>query len=179
MRLSLLFTMARKHKKSLSETVKLFSKNVCISILNKKGKLKSVNRFWTANEINSYSVDFEALKESVDKCGILKQHLFRSFLFKEVYKECYFKNCFNVSIAMHYVSFLYEKMKHIYSAALIKKRDKKNFSFSLMESFFDCTKIPLCKIHNIYLYKNKLSLNVFKSRYKPIRILSRDGTQVF
>ena len=77
MRWSLLFTIARKHKKNLADIVKLFGKNANMYIQNKKGEIELVAGFLTPNEINNYASGFTFLRDPIEDYVSLKRPLIK------------------------------------------------------------------------------------------------------
>jgi hypothetical protein len=128
--------MARKHKKSLKEIIKLFSKNMCVYGQNKIGELKLIIRFLTSHEIGNYCFSFIALEYTVEKNADIKQFLIRFFLFKVVYKNCCIKSCSKKVIALHHVKSLYKKILRIVSSFFVKKYKAKKLSFKALKFTF-------------------------------------------
>ena len=77
MRWSLLFTIARKHKKNLADIVKLFGKNANMYIQNKKSEIELVAGFLTPNEINNYASGFTFLRDPIEDYVSLKRPLIK------------------------------------------------------------------------------------------------------
>jgi hypothetical protein len=136
MRLSLFYTLARKHKKSFLETWKLFGKNVCLYAQSKIGELKLVVRFLTSHEINSYSFSSAGLLNFFIGDVNLKKYLTNFFLFKALYKECCFKNCSRKVIAAHNVKSLHRRLQQIFSNSFLAKCKIKTLNFTAMMLIF-------------------------------------------
>lgn len=164
MRRSLLCTIAKKHKKSLKEVVRLMGRNASIFALNNKGNLQLVNRFWTSAEINSYSSGPVLLLDFFQEYAESIQCPAKIFVFKAFYQKCYFINCFERVCVTHSVKLLFKKIKQTFSAFIFKKYKRKMFSFKSLAFVFGASQISLCDTHNLALYQTQLSLNNFKGR---------------
>jgi hypothetical protein len=168
-RFSLFYTLACKHKKSLKEIIKLFSKNVCVYWQNKVGELELIIRFLTSHEISNYCLSSIALGYPVKKDEDIKQFLIQFFLFKVVYKDCCIKSCSEKVIVLHNVKSLYKKMSRIVSSSFVKKYKLKKLGFKALKLTFSWKHISFCKFHNKVFYQNKLYLNDFKCSYVFIK----------
>jgi hypothetical protein len=115
-------------------------------------------------EINNYS------SGSSKKYISLKQNSIKKNLFNKFYRECCFKNCSKAVYDTYNLRLQHRKIQQIFPIFLLGKYIKKIFSFKAMESAFGYKQIPLCKIHNIALYKNQLVLDHFKCKLIPTKL---------
>jgi hypothetical protein len=128
--------MANKHKKSVAETAKFFGKNICVYVQNKTGELELIIGFFTTYEIKSYFSSPIILCCSIKGNTKIKHSLMKFFLFKALYKECWFKNCSGKVIALHNMKSLHSKIQNIFSIRFIKKYKLKIFNFKAMNLTF-------------------------------------------
>ena len=178
MRWSLLFTLSRKHKKTLAGIIKLFGKNANMYIQNKKGELELITGFLTCNEINGYASGFTFLRDPIEDYVSLERPLVRFSIPKALYKECQIKNCLEPAIEMHHVQSLYKKIKKNFATTSIENAKKRVTGSRAIESALGRKQIPLCKTHHAAIHKNELSLDDFKGNQKPIKLLNSSESRI-
>lgn len=178
MRWSLLFTIARKHKKNLTDIVKLFGKNANMYIQNKKGELELIAGFLTPSEINSYASGFTFLRDPIEDYVSLKRPLIRFSIPRALYKECQVKNCPKTVIEMHHVRSLYRRIKKNLATTSVGNGNRRITSSKTIESALGRKQIPLCKTHHAAIHRNELSLDDFKGDQEPIRLLNSSKIRI-
>lgn len=181
MRLSLLYTIACKHKKSVAEVIKFFGKNVRIYAQNKIGELELVLGFLSFHEIKSYCSAFPVSVSPyfTEKSVTIKQFSVKFFLFKILYKECRFKYCSEKAIAVHNVKSLQGNFKKTLSIFFLKKYPSKIYNFKALRFTFGWKHVSLCKAHNKVLYQYEWNLDEFRCDQVPIKFLSHRNARFF
>jgi retron-type reverse transcriptase len=178
MRWSLLFTIARKHKKNLTDIVKLFGKNANMYIQNKKGELELIAGFLTPSEINSYTSGFTFLRDPIEDYVSLKRPLIKFSIPRALYKECQVKNCPETVIDMHHVQSIYRRIQKNLASTSVENGSKRIINSKVVESALGRKQIPLCKTHHAAINRNELSLDDFKGDQEPIRFLNSSKIRI-
>ena len=109
MRWSLLLTISCKHKKSLSEIIKLRNKNTKI-LIKKKKKFKEVVSFLKPNEIQNFSIGFKHAQSFTVDSFVFKHLLPKIFSFKIKYKKYKYKEFSNSIFKLHYLQLIYKRL---------------------------------------------------------------------
>lgn len=178
MRYSLLFTLARKHRKSVSKIIGLIGKNASIFIQSTNGKLTKVSSFLVSSEIQNYKRGFTSIFDPMKGFKKLKKPFLKMSIPKVLYKECQAKNCTNNKIEIYYVKAIYHKILRNLKVFPIHFENKKLSGIKAFESYFGRKQIPLCKEHYIDIYSGRfVDLNV-KNNLVPLKLWSQKKVEI-
>lgn len=119
MRWSLLLTITSKQKKSLSQIIKFYTKNVKIAIKSKEDQFERIICFLTSNEIQNYFIRFPQAWYLTLSHFILKQPKKRILLAEIPYKICQVKNFSNPIIKSQHLQPLYIRLtKNMFTTSI-------------------------------------------------------------
>ena len=117
MRHSLLLTLAKKHKTSLSRIIQAIGKTASIYINNGSGELKEVAAFLTPTYIHNKKSGFNTSLNYIQSTTKLFNKI---SIPKTLYHKCQIKNCKKNNIKIYHLRALYQKMSPNYAIASIK-----------------------------------------------------------
>ena len=125
MRHSLLLTLAKKHKTSLSRIIQVIGKNASIYINNGSGKLKEVAAFLTTTYIRNKKSGFNTILGYIPSIKKLKELFSKISIPKTLYHKCQIKNCKKNDIKIYHLRALYQKISPNYVMTSMKTHTTK------------------------------------------------------
>jgi hypothetical protein len=117
MRHSLLLTLAKKHKTSLSKIIQAIGKSASIYINNGSGELKEVAAFLTTTYIYNKKSGFNTTINYIPNTTKL---FHKTSIPKTLYHKCQIKNCKKNDIKIYHLKALYQKISPNYVIASMK-----------------------------------------------------------
>lgn len=155
MRLSLLFTLARKHRKTLSKIVSIIGKNASIYISTSNNNLEEIASFPSSSVIRNYKSKFTSIYDPIDNLKLLRKPFTRISLPKIFYKECQVKECKNTDIKVHHLRSL-----------------SRNIAVRSMKSDLGRKQMPLCRKHDLDARNGKLTHTDIKDNPQTTQLLN-------
>lgn len=162
MRYSLLFTLARKHRKSVSEIIGLMGKNTSIYVQTNHNELRKIASFLISSDIQGYKRGFTRFFDPMEEFKKFKTPLVRMSIPKILYKECQVKGCNNTDIKIYHV----------------KALSKKLYGIKALEYSFDRKQIPLCKVHHFDIYAGRLASMDIKNDSTSLKFLNKNKIEI-
>ncbi len=178
MRYSLLFTLARKHRKSVSEIISLIGRNASIYVQTSSHELKEIASFLISSDIQNYKREFTHLFDPMEEFEKLKNPLIRMSIPKTLYKECQIKGCNNINIKIYHVTFLNKKTSHNLTTLSFKSENKKLYEMRILESSSDGKQISLCKVHHLDIQAGRLTNMDIKNNQTPLKFLNKNKIEI-
>jgi hypothetical protein len=178
MRYSLLFTLARKHRKSVSKIIGLIGRNASIYVQTSDDKLKKIASFLISSEIQGYKKGFTRLFDPMKKFKKLNSSFVRLSIPKVLYKECQIKGCNNTDIEIYNVKALDKKISRNSATSFVKSGNKKLYSIKAFECTVSKKQVLLCKAHFFDVDAGRLTHIDIKNNSTLLKLLNKNKTEI-
>lgn len=178
MRFSLLFTLARKHRKSVSKIINLMGKNATIYVQTSNDGLKKIASFLTSSKIQGYKRGFTHIFDPMEDFKNLEKPLVKMSIPKVLYKECQVKGCNSTDLEIHHVRALYKKISRNLATLSVKSGKKYTYGVKAIESSLGRKQIPLCNKHHLDIHIGGLTHLDMKSDPSSLKLLNKNRLEI-